>query len=124
MMHQRNQRMACAQRLRGLRQNAEGEAIDHDWTSGHKCGQARTGRGPRLRRGIRETVTKLDHAGSPTKGGKLRKDATIIGVAPGRDGQVAWHRQEGLFYHNEASYQARATGDSRSEERRVGKKRR
>src|SRR5262249_46985942 len=112
MMHQRNQRMVRAQRLRGTGQNPEGEAIDHDWTPGRECRQARTGRGARLRRGIRETVAKLDHTGSPTKRRKLRDDATIIGVAPGRGGKVAWHRKEGLLYHNEASYQARATGDS------------
>src|SRR5262245_19772756 len=61
---------------------------------------------------MRKTIAKVDHLRPPTQRRKLCDDAPIIPVAAGWCGEVARYREERVSYHRDASYQARATGDS------------
>src|SRR6516162_11336217 len=112
MMHQRDQWMARTQRLGGLRQHTEGEAVDHDGMTGRQRRKSCAGGGAGIGRGIRKSVPEIDDLDAPSERRKLGDDPPVIGIAAGWGRKVARHREGGLPYHNGASYQARASGDS------------
>src|SRR5262249_21830849 len=104
--------MAHTQRLGGLRQHAEGKAVDHHGMIGRQRRKSCASRRAGISRGIWKSVAKLDDLNAPTECRELRDDAPVIGIAAGWGRKVARHREEGLPYHNAASYQPRASGDS------------
>src|SRR5262249_19410801 len=112
MMHQRNQGVARAHRLRGVRQRAKGEAVDHERTAMGQRRYSRAGARARLGRRAGKTIAKVDDLRAPAERRKLRDDPPIVGVAAGGSAEVARYREEDLLYHSGASYQARAVGDS------------
>ena len=111
-MHKRDQLVARTQRRGGLRQYPEGEAVDHDRTTRRQRRKSCTGRGAGIGGGMRKSVAKVDDLDAPIALRKLRDDAAVVGIAAGRGRKVARHGEGGLPYHNGASYQARASGDS------------
>ena len=112
MMHQRDESMGCAQCLGGIRQHAEGKAVDHDRRADRQRCQSRPGGRAGIRRGKWKSVAEVDHRGPPAKRRKPFDDAAVIDVAAGRGRKLARHGEHDLPHHNGASYQARATGDS------------
>src|SRR5262245_22190653 len=104
--------MAHTQRLGGLRQYADGVAVDPNGVTRRQRRKSCAGRGASIGRGISKSVAKLDDLDAPTDCRELRDDPPVIGIVAGWDRKVARHREGGLPYHNAASYQARASGDS------------
>src|SRR6516164_7220775 len=109
MMHQRDQWMARTQRRGGLRQYPEGEAVDHDRITRPQRRKSCAGRGAGRGGGIRKPVAEVDDLDAPIAQRKLRDDAAVVDIAPGRGRKIARHREGGAPYHNGASYQARAS---------------
>ena len=110
MMHQRDQRIACAQARAPPPATPKAQAIDNDRAT------ARISRAlPRdvLRSGARPRKTVAEPRRRPaSRALQFRDDAPIIGVAAGRRREIARHREGEPLHHNGASYQARATCDS------------
>ena len=111
VVHQGDHPVGALHGLRRIRQHAERQPIDHDRRPGRQGGEARRGGGvsPCGRAG--KAVAESQHTRVPAAVRQFGDDPPIVGIAAGRRGKVARHREH-QFSHNGASYQARATGDS------------
>ena len=112
-MHQCDQRMSDAQRLRRLGQHTKCQPIDHDRAAFRHIPKVRVRGGACQRGRVRKSLTEIEDFRPPAKFAQFGDHTPIIGIAAGRSVEIARHRENEIaLHHKGASYHARAFGDS------------
>ena len=112
VMDERHHAVTFPQHLRHFGKSSKRKAVDDNEALPGKRRKLRRGEGARCRRGPRKVAAQVDETNLPAEVGKLRDHPAVVAVAAGRSRKVARYGDGHLAYHNGASYQARASGDS------------